>query len=150
MATLTVNNAGGTLDYYRILGVAHSADYREIDASYWHLVRGAAGAQMAELNEAYETLGNDERRRAFDARWAETAPPAGEGRAQPVNASLEPEPAPQLLDRAEADLDDEEPNPEAPSAPPVPKTSQLRPQPRTQQDDPADAGLAGRLDWPPV
>jgi curved DNA-binding protein CbpA len=82
---LKVNNA----DYYEVLEVPHSADFRQIGAGYWRLARIAAtDEQRAELNEAYEALNNEDRRQAYDARW--DAGHVEEPRPEPVNAPPSP------------------------------------------------------------
>ncbi len=66
-------------DYYLILGVPRGATPREIRQAYRRRVKqlhpdagGTADDTLAfcELNEAYETLGEPERRRAYDALLA--------------------------------------------------------------------------------
>ena len=57
----------GTLpDYYAILGVLESATFVEIQAAYWRQTR-LATAHLSLLNEAYEVLGNAQRRQAYDS-----------------------------------------------------------------------------------
>ncbi len=57
-------------DHYGVLGLSPKADFREIEAAYWRLAFKKVGYQ-AELNEAYEVLGHEDRRRAYDAQRAE-------------------------------------------------------------------------------
>ena len=63
-------------DHYRILGVAPTAAYREIEAAYWRLAFGAPHERVAELNEAYEVLSHEARRQAYDAQRPHEEPPA--------------------------------------------------------------------------
>jgi curved DNA-binding protein CbpA len=58
------------VDYYRVIGVAPNASFREIEAAYWREAFGAQPKRVAELNEAYEVLGNEESRREYDAKRA--------------------------------------------------------------------------------
>jgi curved DNA-binding protein CbpA len=53
-------------DYYELLGVAHDATFREIEAAYWRAVRERRDL-VPLLNEAYEVLGDPERRAAYNA-----------------------------------------------------------------------------------
>ena len=62
-------------DHYRILGVAPTAAYREIEAAYWRLAFGASQERVAELNEAYEVLGHEASRQAYDAQRPHEEPP---------------------------------------------------------------------------
>ncbi|MEX1253851.1 MAG: J domain-containing protein [Dehalococcoidia bacterium] len=61
-------------DHYSALGVAPTAAYREIETAYWRLAFAAPGERVAELNEAYEVLGDEARRRAYDAQRALIGP----------------------------------------------------------------------------
>jgi curved DNA-binding protein CbpA len=62
------------LDYYRVIGVAPNASFKEIEAAYWREAFGASPRRIAELNQAYEVLSNDDRRREYDARRAQERP----------------------------------------------------------------------------
>ena len=53
-------------DYYGILGVPENATYLAIEATYWKLAFEANRDELDLLNKAYEILGSDERRRAYD------------------------------------------------------------------------------------
>ena len=63
-------------DYYAILGVARSADSKDIKSAYRKLARKyhpdvnpndkAAEAKFKEVTEAYEVLGNEEKRKMYD------------------------------------------------------------------------------------
>jgi curved DNA-binding protein CbpA len=145
MAPLTVNKT----DYYQTLEVSHAADFREIGAGYWRLARGAGSEQRAELNAAYETLNNEDRRRAYDAQWAE-AGHVEEPRTAPADAPPQPEPAPaQPANEAKADLAREEPRTAPADAHPAPLMAQANPNP--EREEPAhEAGdsFAERLGWP--
>ncbi|KAI5854094.1 DnaJ domain-containing protein [Durotheca rogersii] len=69
-----------TKDYYKVLGVSHDADARQIKAAYRKLTKihhpdkaakqgltkEAAEKKMASINEAYEVLSNPELRERFD------------------------------------------------------------------------------------
>lgn len=69
-----------TKDYYKVLGVAHDADERQIKAAYRKLsklhhpdkaakqglTKEEAEKKMAAINEAYEVLSNPELRARFD------------------------------------------------------------------------------------
>ena len=66
-----------TRTYYDVLMVSRRADRELIQVVYRHLAKRfhpdrdaspAAAARMAELNEAYATLGDPERRKAYDIR----------------------------------------------------------------------------------
>ncbi|KDN48488.1 TPR-like protein [Tilletiaria anomala UBC 951] len=62
-----------TKDYYAILGVPRSADAREIKKAYRNLARehhpdkGGSQDKMAQINEAFGVLGDDELRTRYDA-----------------------------------------------------------------------------------
>jgi curved DNA-binding protein CbpA len=75
MSTPSTNGRKNAMpDHYRTLGVAPTALFREIEAAYWRLAFGAARERVAELNEAYEVLGDDVRRRAYDAQRGQARP----------------------------------------------------------------------------
>jgi curved DNA-binding protein len=79
-------------DYYRVLGVAKTATEKEIKAAYRKLARKhhpdvnpgnkGAEAKFKEINEAYEVLGDKEKRRKYDelgANWEAYGRAAGPG-----------------------------------------------------------------------
>ncbi|MEX1253850.1 MAG: DnaJ domain-containing protein [Dehalococcoidia bacterium] len=155
---LKVNNA----DYYEVLEVPHSADFREIGAGYWRLARGAAtDEQRAELNKAYEALNNEERRRAYDAQWAD-AGHVVEPRPEPVSAPPTPVMAQlQPADRVEAEQQVGVAGPEPSNGParaePAPagsphkaKAELAREEPRTAPADVSPAPLMAQANPEPA
>ena len=64
--------ANGAPDYYRILGVSRTADADEIKKAYRKLARkhhpdaGGDEARFKEINEAYEVLSDDKKRKMYD------------------------------------------------------------------------------------
>src|SRR3990172_2045794 len=81
-------------DYYKILGVARTADDKAIKSAYRRLARKHhpdvakakdSGARFKEIGEAYEVLSDPEKRRRYDAlgpdwqRYAERPPGASRG-----------------------------------------------------------------------
>jgi curved DNA-binding protein CbpA len=140
MTAATANSPSHRPDYYEILGVPRTADFREIGAAYWRRARGASDEQRTKLNEAYEALNEEDRRRAYDAGLSiQAGEPVGE-------STPEPAPAPPAADRAAAD-----PPPEATPAPPDPPAAAVdsaaadsAPEVPSSEPD----GLAGRLGWP--
>jgi len=83
-------------DYYKILGVAKSATEKEIKAAYRKLARKhhpdvnpgnkEAEARFKEINEAYEVLGDKEKRKRYDelgANWDAFGRGTGPGRPWP-------------------------------------------------------------------
>jgi curved DNA-binding protein len=80
-------------DYYQVLGVSKNADEKEIKKAYRKLARQfhpdvnpndkTAEAKFKEINEAYEVLGDAEKRRKYDElgqsfqRWQQTGGQAG-------------------------------------------------------------------------
>lgn len=64
--------AGGAPDYYKILGVSRTADAEEIKKAYRKLARkhhpdaGGDEAKFKEINEAYEVLSDDKKRKMYD------------------------------------------------------------------------------------
>lgn len=64
--------AGGAPDYYSILGVSRTADADEIKKAYRKLARmhhpdaGGDEAKFKEINEAYEVLSDDKKRKMYD------------------------------------------------------------------------------------
>ena len=79
-------------DYYQTLGVAKSATAQEIKSAFRKLARQhhpdtakdkkAAEEKFKEINEAYEVLGDPEKRKRYDefgANWQHGPPPPGAG-----------------------------------------------------------------------
>lgn len=64
--------ANGTPDYYKILGVSRTANADEIKKAYRKLARkyhpdaGGDEAKFKEINEAYEVLSDDKKRKMYD------------------------------------------------------------------------------------
>jgi curved DNA-binding protein len=78
-------------DYYEILGVAKSANRQEIQRAYRKLARQYhpdinkakdAEERFKKVNEAYQVLGDEEKRKKYDAIGSAAAPPPFEGGAQ--------------------------------------------------------------------
>ncbi|KAG0165776.1 hypothetical protein DFQ28_001164 [Apophysomyces sp. BC1034] len=78
-------------DYYKILGVDRKADARDIKRAYrkqaqeWHpdkysgdLSKEQVERKMAEINQAYEVLGDSEKRQQFDEGFDPYDPEAGQ------------------------------------------------------------------------
>ena len=53
-------------DYYSILGVPENATFQAIESTYWKLAFTANRDELDLLNKAYEVLGSDGQRRAYD------------------------------------------------------------------------------------
>lgn len=65
--------AEGIKDYYKILGVPHTAQLDTIKETYRKLVKsthpdivGGDGSQFKEISEAYEAIGTEESRAKYD------------------------------------------------------------------------------------
>lgn len=54
-------------DFYTVLEVGDHATLQEIEAAYYRKVYGADPVERHMLNEAYEVLSDDDRRRRYDA-----------------------------------------------------------------------------------
>jgi len=89
----------GEPSHYEVLGIAETATAEEVRAAYRARARalhpdrvGEAGAAaMARLNEAYRTLRDADRRRAYDrARRGATAPAPAVRAARPASAAPAP------------------------------------------------------------
>ncbi|CAJ0599381.1 unnamed protein product [Cylicocyclus nassatus] len=76
------------VDHYAVLGVKPSASLKEIKAAFYKLSKEyhpdrnrdnqeEAAAKFHQVSEAYEVLGSDERRRAYDLTRIRTAPDLG-------------------------------------------------------------------------
>ncbi|KAI8977362.1 hypothetical protein BDF20DRAFT_820978 [Mycotypha africana] len=79
-------------DYYKILGVSHDADSREIKKAYrkkaheWHpdkyngdLSKEEVESKMAEINQAYEVLSDEDKRQQYDNGFDPFDPEHGQG-----------------------------------------------------------------------
>ncbi len=79
--TIRRRRRGPLPDYYRVLGIPHSASMREIEDAYWEEAfrahskarRRSAQTRLSRLNEAYEVLGSPDIRAAYDAKRRKTA-----------------------------------------------------------------------------
>lgn len=78
-------------DYYKILGVDKSASQKDIKKSYYQLAKKYhpdtnkdkdAGKKFQEVSEAYEVLGDEDKRKQFDAYGATGDPFGGMGGGQ--------------------------------------------------------------------
>lgn len=118
----------GFRDYYQQLGIARSATHSEVRAAFRRLARQyhpdvaadkkAAEEKFKEINEAYEVLGDPERRRKFDAYRA---------RGWFQEASTTPDPAPPFPSAAPP-----------PSAAAAASEAKAAPPPRPEEEPPAE------------
>lgn len=91
-------------DHYAVLGIPRSASAGEIVSAYRRLVRllhpdarpadRAAADRLADVLDAYDTLGDPKRRAAYDITRAGTAPRTGAGRPVPVRVTRRPRTSP--------------------------------------------------------
>lgn len=56
-----------SVDYYELLGVSADATFRDIEEAYWDATKNRREL-LPQLNEAYEVLGDANRRLAYDAQ----------------------------------------------------------------------------------
>ena len=61
-----LDHQGMLPDYYAVLGVTERANFSAIEAAYWKRAFQAGADELAQLNEAYEVLGSDVRRQAYN------------------------------------------------------------------------------------
>lgn len=89
--------ASGNKDYYKILGVDHNADVKDIKKAYrkraleTHPDQGGNKEEFAEIAEAYEVLSSPEKKQIYDQYGSEAAtnPNMGEGGFQGFHRSAE-------------------------------------------------------------
>jgi curved DNA-binding protein CbpA len=55
------------VDYYLLLGVSADATFRDVEQAYWQATK-TKREQLPKLNEAYEVLGDANRRAKYDAQ----------------------------------------------------------------------------------
>lgn len=85
MASSGTRYYGRKLDYYDLLGIAPDASLREVEQAYWEAAK-TRRESLAQLNEAYEVLGDAKRRTAYDAERivpAEQPAPTGSRELRP-------------------------------------------------------------------
>ena len=74
------------VDYYVLLGVPADATFRDIEQGYWQAAKTNRD-QLPKLNEAYEVLGDPNRRAEYDKRRVvsndENPKPTGPERLRP-------------------------------------------------------------------
>jgi curved DNA-binding protein CbpA len=78
------------VDYYALLGVPGDATFRDIEQAYWQAAKTRRDL-LAQLNEAYEVLGDPNRRLAYDEQRAASkdhTPAAGPLRPNPDRNKL--------------------------------------------------------------
>lgn len=90
------------MDYYKILGVSHSASFAEIKAGYRLLSKrhhpdvGGDPHHMAHINQAYMVLSNPLKRSSYDARirrqYTKLTPPKRQSSAWPTAKSAQTTP----------------------------------------------------------
>ena len=82
-ATLPRSRPGRLPDHYADLGVPEDASFGDIQAAYWEKAKRCRD-QLPLLNAAYEALGDQRRRAAYDAQRRAAGVPARPQGLQPA------------------------------------------------------------------